>query len=112
MTSNRQRKFLLGAATSSYQAEGGITNNDWHYFTITDSIRKRISKLTTQSTFYKGIRHIELQPTGKPTGNIIIPWMRQKSRYQILLYRHYLSTARFKLSGLTLLLQRREPVLM
>ncbi|MEP6576533.1 MAG: hypothetical protein ABJB85_08910 [Nitrososphaerota archaeon] len=43
MTSNRQRKFLWGAATSSYQTEGGITNNDWHYFTTTDSIRKRIS---------------------------------------------------------------------
>ena len=25
--------FLLGAATSSYQVEGGITNNDWDFST-------------------------------------------------------------------------------
>jgi beta-glucosidase/6-phospho-beta-glucosidase/beta-galactosidase len=25
-------KFLWGVATSSYQVEGGISNNDWDYF--------------------------------------------------------------------------------
>lgn len=55
---------MWGAATSSYQTEGGITNNDWHYFTTTDPIRKRISSLTTPSRFYRDIRHIELEPAG------------------------------------------------
>jgi beta-glucosidase/6-phospho-beta-glucosidase/beta-galactosidase len=25
--------FLWGAATAAYQVEGGITNNDWNFFT-------------------------------------------------------------------------------
>jgi beta-glucosidase len=61
---SRQPKFLWGAATSSYQTEGGITNNDWHYFTTSDPIKKKISKLTTPSTFYKDIRQLQLQPAG------------------------------------------------
>lgn len=55
---------MWGVATSSYQTEGGITNNDWHYFTTTDPIKKRISSLTTPSIFYKDIRHLQLQPAG------------------------------------------------
>ena len=55
---------MWGAATSSYQTEGGITNNDWHYFTASDSIRTRISNLTTPSIFYKAVRHLQLQPAG------------------------------------------------
>ena len=55
---------MWGAATSSYQTEGGITNNDWHYFTTSDPIRKRISSLTTPSRFYQDIRHIDLEPAG------------------------------------------------
>ena len=61
---NKLPKFLWGVATSSYQTEGGITNNDWHYFTTTDCIKKRISTLTTPSIFYKDIRHLQLQPAG------------------------------------------------
>jgi len=38
--------FLWGASTSSYQVEGGITNNDWDFFTRSDSIKKRIASLT------------------------------------------------------------------
>jgi beta-glucosidase len=33
--------FLWGASTSSYQVEGGITNNDWNYLAISESIKKR-----------------------------------------------------------------------
>jgi len=55
---------MWGVATSSYQTEGGITNNDWHYFTTSDPIRKRISNLTAPSIFYKDIRHLQLQPAG------------------------------------------------
>lgn len=54
--------FMWGTATSSYQTEGGITNNDWHYFTTSDRIKNRISLLTTSSFLYKNIRHIQLQP--------------------------------------------------
>ena len=55
---------MWGVATSSYQTEGGITNNDWNYFTTSDSIRKRISYLTTPSIFYKDLRHLQLRPAG------------------------------------------------
>ncbi|HJT49912.1 MAG TPA: family 1 glycosylhydrolase [Nitrososphaeraceae archaeon] len=58
-------KFLWGVATSSYQVEGGISNNDWHYFTRSDSIQKRISSLTKPSIFYKGRSQIHLQPAGE-----------------------------------------------
>src|SRR5918911_1359380 len=58
-------KFLWGVATSSYQVEGGISNNDWDYFTRSDSIKKRISSLTKPSIFYKGRNQIHLQPAGE-----------------------------------------------
>jgi beta-glucosidase len=57
-------KFMWGVATSAYQTEGGINNNDWCYFTASDSIKKRISTLTKPSIFYKDIRHLQLQPAG------------------------------------------------
>ena len=38
--------FLWGAATSSYQVEGGITNNDWDFYTRSKAIKNRISILT------------------------------------------------------------------
>jgi beta-glucosidase len=65
MTSNTKRqKFLWGAATSSYQTEGEISNNDWHYFTTSNPIQKRISNLTRPSIFHKDIRHLKLQDAG------------------------------------------------
>jgi beta-glucosidase len=42
--------------------EGGITNNDWDYFTRSEEIRNRISRLTTPSIFYKGGHQVKLQP--------------------------------------------------
>ena len=63
----------MGCSTSSYQIEGGITNNDWHYFTTSDPIRKRISNLTTPSIFYKDVRHLQLQPAG----NAVRFWERK-----------------------------------
>ncbi|MGA9317709.1 MAG: hypothetical protein WBV84_06600 [Nitrososphaeraceae archaeon] len=39
--------FLWGAATSSYQVEGGVTNNDWDFFTRSEKVRDRIVKLTS-----------------------------------------------------------------
>ena len=63
-SNNIHPKFLWGVATSSYQTEGGIMNNDWHYFTTTDCIKKRISSLTTPTIFHKDIRHLQLQPAG------------------------------------------------
>ena len=74
MTSDiKHRKFMWGVATSSYQIEGGITNNDWHYFTTSDPIRKRISNLTTPSIFYKDVRHLQFQPAG----NAVRFWERK-----------------------------------
>ena len=57
--------FLWGAATSSYQVEGGITNNDWDFFTRSEPIKKRISSLTKPSIFYKGRSQVHLQPAGE-----------------------------------------------
>jgi beta-glucosidase len=58
-------KFLWGVATSSYQVEGGISNNDWDYFTHSAPIKKRISSLTKPSMFYKGRTQIHLQSAGE-----------------------------------------------
>ena len=49
-------------ATSSYQVEGGITNNDWSYFTTSEPIKNRISSLTKPSIFYKDRSQVRLQP--------------------------------------------------
>ena len=43
----KEGPFLWGAATSSYQVEGGITNNDWDFFTRSEKVRDRIVKLTS-----------------------------------------------------------------
>jgi beta-glucosidase len=53
-----------GAATSSHQVEGGVTNNDWDFFTRSEPIKKRISTLTKPSIFYKNSIQIVLQPAG------------------------------------------------
>ena len=45
--------FIWGAATSSYQVEGGIYNNDWNLFTSSDAIKRRIDKITKPTFFYK-----------------------------------------------------------
>jgi beta-glucosidase/6-phospho-beta-glucosidase/beta-galactosidase len=57
--------FLWGVATSSYQVEGGITNNDWDFFTTSEPIKSRISSLTKPSIFYKGRSQVILQPAGE-----------------------------------------------
>jgi beta-glucosidase len=59
-----KNKFLWGASTSSYQVEGGITNNDWHFFTTSENIKNRISNLTKPNLFYKGTNQVFLQPAG------------------------------------------------
>ena len=61
MTNSR---FLWGASTASYQVEGGITNNDWDFFTRSDQINKRISTITKPSIFYKSSTQIVLRPAG------------------------------------------------
>ena len=72
MTSDIKHRNMWGVATSSTD-RGGITNNDWHYFTTSDPIRKRISNLTTPSIFYKDVRHLQLQPAG----NAVRFWERK-----------------------------------
>lgn len=57
--------FLWGAATSSYQVEGGITNNDWDFYTRSKAIKNRISILTRPSIFYKNITRVTIQPAGE-----------------------------------------------
>jgi beta-glucosidase len=59
-----QRHFFWGVSTASYQVEGGIDNNDWDYFTKSEEIRNRLSRLTTPSIFYKGSHRVVLQPAG------------------------------------------------
>ena len=55
---------MWGASTSSYQVEGGITNNDWDFFTRSERIKDRISTLTKPSIFYKSSTEIVLHPAG------------------------------------------------
>jgi beta-glucosidase len=64
LTSQNKCHFLWGASTSSYQVEGGITNNDWDFFTRTESIKKRIASLTKPSILYKDSTQVHLQPAG------------------------------------------------
>jgi hypothetical protein len=45
--------------------EGGITNNDWNFFTTFEPIKNRISSMTKPSTFYKGRSQVHLQPAGE-----------------------------------------------
>lgn len=59
-----QPSFLWGLSTSPYQVEGGITNNDWDYFTRTPEVKDRLFALTKPSMFYRGSRQIKLQPAG------------------------------------------------
>ncbi len=54
--------FLLGAATSSYQVEGGTINNDWDYFMRTNSITNRIATLTR---LHRRNREFTLEPAGE-----------------------------------------------
>jgi beta-glucosidase len=56
--------FLWGASTSSYQVEGGITNNDWDFFARSEPIKNRISTITKPSMFYRGGTQVVLQPAG------------------------------------------------
>jgi beta-glucosidase len=58
------QQFLWGASTSSYQVEGGITNNDWNYFTTSEDIKQRLYALTKPNIFYKGTPQVILKPAG------------------------------------------------
>lgn len=58
--------FLWGAGTAPYQVEGGIINNDWDFFTSSESIKKRISRLTRPNIFYKSTETF-LQTAGNAT---------------------------------------------
>ncbi|HYA85066.1 MAG TPA: hypothetical protein VEH06_16705, partial [Candidatus Bathyarchaeia archaeon] len=57
--------FLWGASTSSYQVEGGITNNDWDYFTTSEDIRRRLNAMTKPNIFYKGVSQVEMKSAGE-----------------------------------------------
>ena len=64
MSVSNSGSFLWGVATSSYQVEGGIVDNDWDYFTSQEDIKKRISSLTRRNRFYKNIKELSLEPAG------------------------------------------------
>src|SRR5215469_3324760 len=57
--------FLWGASTSSYQVEGGITNNDWDYFTTSEDIVRRLNTMTKPNIFYKGVSQVEMESAGE-----------------------------------------------
>jgi beta-glucosidase len=65
MSSTKMSAFLWGAATSAYQVEGGIINNDWDYFARSKEIKNRIAILTKPSIFYKGTKQAIMQPAGE-----------------------------------------------
>jgi beta-glucosidase/6-phospho-beta-glucosidase/beta-galactosidase/lysophospholipase L1-like esterase len=54
------KDFFWGAATAGYQVEGGIENNDWHVFTTSPAIKRRVAKLTG---FALG-RQVQIAPPG------------------------------------------------
>jgi beta-glucosidase/6-phospho-beta-glucosidase/beta-galactosidase len=59
------RDFLWGAATSSYQVEGGITNNDWDYFTRNDAIVRRVHDLSgLPGKLGLPVKPVDLMPAG------------------------------------------------
>ena len=53
--------FLWGAATASYQVEGDICNNDWHYFTSDAVIHARVAALGKLAS---PPEHFQLRPAG------------------------------------------------
>jgi beta-glucosidase len=63
-TSYSNSRFLWGTSASSYQVEGGITNNDWDFFTRSEPIKNRILTLSKPSVFYKNSTQIVLKPAG------------------------------------------------
>jgi beta-glucosidase len=56
--------FLWGAATSSYQVEGEIEGNDWHLFTTSPAIQRRVRALTALAG-----RPVALRPAGVAAGH-------------------------------------------
>ncbi len=57
-----KKQFLWGVSTSSYQTEGGILNNDWHFFTTCNAIKNRVSCITKPNFLYNGSKQIKLEP--------------------------------------------------
>jgi beta-glucosidase/6-phospho-beta-glucosidase/beta-galactosidase len=64
LSSTKKAYFLWGAATSPYQVEGDIRNNDWDYFTRSKAIVSRIRHLTKPNIFYRGTTQQNLEPAG------------------------------------------------
>jgi beta-glucosidase len=62
--------FFWGAVTSPYEVEGGITNNDWAYFTTNKTIIERVANLTENPNIGLGLGPIHLHPAG----NAIKEW--------------------------------------
>ncbi|HLM20115.1 MAG TPA: family 1 glycosylhydrolase, partial [Propionibacteriaceae bacterium] len=60
MRIRRPADFLWGTATAGYQVEGGITNNDWHFFTTNPSIVQRVHDLGAFRNFV-----LNLVPAGE-----------------------------------------------
>ncbi len=56
--------LLWGAATAAHQVEGNIENNDWHHFTNSQRIRKRVNGLGEQVGL-----DINLQPAATAVGH-------------------------------------------
>ena len=54
------KDFYWGAATAGYQVEGGIANNDWHVFTTSPAIKRRVAKLTAVALG----RQVQIGPPG------------------------------------------------
>jgi beta-glucosidase len=69
-TTTKHAPFFWGAVTSPYEVEGGITNNDWSYFTTNKTIIERVANLTENPNIGLGLGPVHLHPAG----NAIKEW--------------------------------------
>src|SRR5437660_8046241 len=52
--------FLWGASTSSHQVEGGVTTSDWHAFTSSPTIKRRVERVGSAAGMT-----LRLEPPGR-----------------------------------------------
>jgi hypothetical protein len=80
--------FLWGAATAAYQVAGGITNNDWNFFTTHPTIVDRVHSLGTasrdQADYFYHTHFLDAAISGRVLPRA--PWWGMEGRGQYPIY--------------------------